>query len=85
MRTASKKAMKEIPNNDIHSLERQLQFVLQASRAIAHNDRKMTQQIKKNTAQIAKLIEIVWRGNVTMTCPRHFHECASKINRMTSR
>ena len=70
--------MKQILNNDIDSPGRQLQFVLQASRTIAHNDRKVPPQ-NKIPAQIAKFIEIDWRGNVTMTCPRLFQECASEI------
>lgn len=45
MRKASKTAVGEILNNDIDSPERQMQFVLQAARTIAHNDAKMAQRI----------------------------------------
>ena len=79
MRKASNTAAKEILNNDVDSPEKQLQFVLQTARAIAHNDAKMTQRIKKNPAQVGKFIEMNHLGNVIMRCPRLFHECASKI------
>ena len=79
MRRASKKALRKILCKDPHSPESQLQFVLQAARAVAFNDTKMARTLIKSPALIGKLIEINPEGVVIMTCPRLFHECASKI------
>ena len=57
MRQASKKALRKILNKDPHSPESQLQFVLQAARAVAHNDAKMARTLMKRPALIGKLIE----------------------------
>jgi hypothetical protein len=39
----------------------------------------MARTLMQSPALIWKLIEVNPQGNVTMTCPRLFHECASKI------
>ena len=69
MRRASKKALRKILCRDPHSPESQLQFVLQAARAVAFNDSKMARTLTKSPALIGKLIEINPEGVVTMTCP----------------
>ena len=70
MRRASKKALRKILCRDPHSPESQLQFVLQAARAVAFNDTKMARTLIKSPALIGKLIEINPEGVVIMTCPR---------------
>ena len=79
MRKASKMAMETIMAKDTKAPEVRMQFVLQASRAIAYNLAAVALHVKRDFPDLGKYLCVDDHGNVSINNAPEFHKLAQSI------